>query len=117
MDARTIRKLNLRQLVAEAGSIDRLAEAAKTSRKTLDQILAGTELPSGAPRGIGHALARRLEAAANKPAGWLDVMHDEQMHPAVTELIEYLRNASMDGRLGVEQVQAIYQVSKAMESH
>lgn len=116
MDAREIRRLNLRQLVREFGSTARLAEAAGSSAKTLDQILAGTPLESGQPRGVGHNLARRIEEAARKPPGWLDVVHEEELPVQTRELLEYLRSRSIEGKLGAEQVRAIYHVAKAMES-
>ena len=115
MDARDIRRLNLRQLVREFGSTARLAEAAGSSAKTLDQILAGTPLESGQPRGIGHNLARRLEAAAGRAPGWLDVLHDDGLPAQTRELIEYIRSKSAEGKLGLEQVRAIYHVAKAMD--
>lgn len=83
---------NLRSLLDEfGGDLTKLSEKAGTSYDNLWQILNGTLLPSGKPRGIGDELAARLEEAGEKPSGWMDRNHelsDEAM--AIAELFSRL---------------------------
>lgn len=117
MDIRSIRLSNLRKLVTEYGLGD-LAGRASTSEKTLQQILARTPLTSGNPRAVGHALARKLEAGTGRALGWMDIFHDADLPVEASRLIERIRNDVVSGRLGVEQVSAIYEVVRNMnEAH
>lgn len=72
MDVAQIRLTNLHRLIDEAGSLQQLADQAGTSYDNLWQIVSGTLLPSGKPRGVGNVLARRLEEGCGKPVGWMD---------------------------------------------
>lgn len=77
MGTKQNRLRNLRRLLDEFnGDLTRLARDADTSYDNLWQILNGTLLPSGKPRGIGDELAGKLERGARKPAGWMDQNHD-----------------------------------------
>ena len=120
MDARSIRVANLQRLVdeerARGGTLDTLAARAQSSGKTLSQIVNGTLLPSGNPRGVGHALARQLEHAAGKPPGWLDTLHNDALPSEARALIEEIMSAAADGRLRTEQMRALYDVVVSMES-
>lgn len=42
----------------------------------LSQILNGAKSSTGTPRGVGDALARKLENGCGKEVGWLDRQHD-----------------------------------------
>lgn len=64
-----IRSENLKTLKRELGTLVALANAANTSPAYLGQILNGT-------RGLGDALARKLEERCLKPMGWMDRPHD-----------------------------------------
>ena len=78
-----IRRENLERLVEQFGTLDAVAEATKTSPVYLSQIRnALRESKSGNPREMGSQLARRLEAAAGKPAGWMDTDHGSDGLPA-----------------------------------
>lgn len=92
MSTKQNRIRNLRRLLDEfGGDLTKLSEKAGTSYDNLWQILNGTLLPSGKPRGIGDELAARLEAAGEKPGGWMDRHHelsDEAM--AIAELFSRL---------------------------
>lgn len=71
-----IRHENLLTLIGEMGSADALAEAAGTSPVYLSQVKnKSPDSKTGKPRQIGDPMARRLEAAANKPEGWMDNIH------------------------------------------
>lgn len=53
----------LRALCEAAGGPDAVAERAEASAENLRQILAGTKLPTGQPRGVGPNLQRKLDVA------------------------------------------------------
>lgn len=79
----------LRALCAEHG-VDTVADATASSEENLKQILAGTRLPSGAPRGVGPTLQRRLDAAY---PGWSALTSDPPLAaalPTVTRAIARL---------------------------
>ncbi|NOV25904.1 hypothetical protein E5S69_20590 [Cupriavidus necator] len=73
MDIKTIRKMNVRLLEREIGSLSALARLAGTTQSYLSQCVG----PS-AFRGIGGEMARRLEHAMKKPHGWMDQAHMEE---------------------------------------
>jgi hypothetical protein len=56
-------KLALEFLCEKHGGVDEVAEKAGVSAENLKQVLAGTKLPSGRPRGIGPTVRRKLEDA------------------------------------------------------
>lgn len=79
------RVANLRLLREEAGTLVALAQMAETSPAYLGQVLNGM-------RGLGDALARKLESRCGKQLGWMDTDHtsadekvpafDENVRPA-----------------------------------
>jgi hypothetical protein len=73
MSVRTARRQKLDALIAEAGGVAPLARGAGVSEKYLRQILSGFQGPRDRkPRELGDRLARRLEAACDRPHGWMD---------------------------------------------
>ena len=70
-----IRLKNLEALIREAGSAVRLARAAGTNSSYLSQVRNQLPTKKGTPRAIGDDLAAKLEAAMNKPPGWMDEDH------------------------------------------
>lgn len=56
-------KSALAKLCQQNGSVEAVADKAGVSADNLKQILAGTKLPSGQPRGIGPTVRRKLETA------------------------------------------------------
>lgn len=71
-----IRHENLLTLIDEAGSAEALADAAGASAVYLSQVKnKAPDSKTGKPRQIGDPMARRLESACNKPAGWMDNVH------------------------------------------
>jgi len=111
-----IRLTNLRKLVQEYRTITALAEEVGTSEKYLSQILSGTLLPSGKPRGVGNALARKLETGTMKDPGWMDLDHDKDSttanHPEHTpeeaELLRLFRRANPSKRKAMLSVGRIH---------
>lgn len=74
-----IRLANLKLLIHEAGD-----NASELSRRLdnvppsyISQIITGVPTPKGTRRGVGDALARKLEKGMNKPRGWMDQPHPE----------------------------------------
>lgn len=65
MDAHTARRLNLKELERQQGSLERLAELTDSAPGHLSQIKNGT-------RNMGAAVARRFEAKLGLGAGWMD---------------------------------------------
>lgn len=53
----------LKVLCGASGGAEAVADQAGISADNLKQILAGTTLPSGAPRGVGPSIQRKLDAA------------------------------------------------------
>lgn len=74
--SKELRIQNLRRLVLEFKTADAVAQRAATAPMYLSQILNGVPSSTGKPRGVGDALARRLEQGCAKPVGWLDKEHD-----------------------------------------
>lgn len=71
-----IRVDNVALLVKENGTLEAVAELAGTSSVYLSQIRnASLDQSTGRPRQMGTPMARRLEAACNKPLGWMDTPH------------------------------------------
>lgn len=71
-----IRLDNLRLLIDEIGTQERVAELAETSPVYLSQILNGAaDSKTGKVRQIGDPLARKLESGCGKELGWLDNVH------------------------------------------
>jgi hypothetical protein len=78
-----IRLKNLEHLIREAGSAARLARAANTNSSYLSQVRNQLPTKKGTPRSIGDDLAAKLEGAMNKPQGWMDEDHGDEIVPAV----------------------------------
>lgn len=76
--SKELRIENLRALVAEFKTADAVARLAATAPMYLSQILNGAKSSTGKPRGVGDALARRIEHGCGKYVGWLDVPHHGQ---------------------------------------
>lgn len=82
MDIKTIRKMNVRLLEREIGSLSALARHAGTSQSYLSQCVG-----PNAFRSIGDEMARRLEHAMKKPHGWMDEGHMEEGQVALARQI------------------------------
>lgn len=95
MDNKEIRKNNLELLILEFGTVAALCKKADVSASNISQIRTDVKLPSGSPRGMGHKLARRLEVAAGKQPGWMDVYH-EKLAPSELYKPEHLNYDEVD---------------------
>lgn len=79
MRPRAIRRANLLLLIREKGSIAQVARDSNTSEKYLSQIVNRVVQVRGRePRGVGDALAEKLERGCGKPAGWMDQDHSDE---------------------------------------
>jgi phage repressor protein C with HTH and peptisase S24 domain len=81
--AKDIRLANLKRLKQEVGTLAALAREADTSAAHLGQILNGV-------RGMGDALARKIEANFGRPVGWMDQMSEEMRAATEKEIDELL---------------------------
>jgi len=70
MDIKEIRRKNMRALSEQIGGIPAMAEKLDKDQNQIRHLIGNN--PS---RGIGHKIARELEAAFSKPTGWLDIDH------------------------------------------
>lgn len=75
MDAKKIRLENLKSLISEFGSAVNVAKETGVNEAYISQVISGTLLPSGNPRGVGDKMARKLEEGCKKPFGWMDITH------------------------------------------
>jgi hypothetical protein len=82
MDIKTIRKMNVRILESEVGSLTALARLAGTTQSYLSQCVG-----KGAFRAVGDDMARRLEFGTKKPHGWMDESHIDEAHLMVARQI------------------------------
>ncbi|WP_375592203.1 hypothetical protein [Chitiniphilus eburneus] len=76
-DIDQVRRDNLRKIESELGGA---SLTAKTIGMSLAQFLnlrdGAKDSKTGKPRGMRKDTARKIEAAAHKPTGWLDIDHD-----------------------------------------
>jgi transcriptional regulator with XRE-family HTH domain len=97
------RRLRLEALCDEADGVVELAERTGTPRTHVSALLAGR-------RGIGDELAQKMEAAFDKPAGWMDEGVDEQPAPPTslqTALVVVARRIAELSKLDRRQVAAL----------
>lgn len=72
---------NLRLLISEIGTQDKVAALSETSPIYLSQILNGAaDSKTGKIRQIGDPLARKLEQGCGKEIGWMDNPQIPQTH-------------------------------------
>lgn len=84
MDIDEIRRQNIRILEKEIGGITRLSEVMEMSyTQCLNYRNGVPDSKTGKIRGIRKDTARRFEVAGNKPIGWLDINHDENISPVI----------------------------------
>ena len=101
MDIAETRRKKLAQLLKERG-IRQVASRAALNWQSLDQVIKCVLLPpkkdgSRAPRSLGSAMARRIEASESLPDGWFD----EVEAPPVLDPLEARR------RYAIEDVTAL----------
>lgn len=104
-----IRLFNLHQLISENGSAACVADKSGTAAAYLSQIINGVPLPSGNPRVVGKALARKLEKGCGKSDGWMDIDHSDQRTEQEHDLILKIRELPEHEKLFFhEQITAAY---------
>lgn len=93
MDIYEIRRNNLRRIILERKIIDEkdkeFASAINTDASNLSSMKKGT-------RNIGDSMARRIEAAADKPRGWLDGLCDTVSETPSTYEVQPKEALSLD---------------------
>ncbi|HEX8106731.1 MAG TPA: helix-turn-helix transcriptional regulator [Kofleriaceae bacterium] len=96
MENKEVRRLRLLELAKQYGTLKALAEETGTDPAHLSQIKNST-------RDMGEDVARRIEQALKKPAGWMDAPPGAQGPLADDELemLEKYRRASPRWRLAL----------------
>lgn len=87
-----IRLDNLKSLIIEAGNQAKLADLVGVAPSYINTLAKQRiDTITGKSKGIGEAMARKLEVAMNKPFGWLDQDHadDEPIKDGYIELTYY----------------------------
>ncbi|EID3014080.1 hypothetical protein LB105_003982 [Salmonella enterica] len=80
-DIDDIRRDNIRLLEAELGGPTEAANRVGMSPAQFSNLKKGAkDSKTGRPRGMHKNTARRIEKAAGKPAGWLDIDHSIGHH-------------------------------------
>ena len=80
-----IRLDNLETLIKQFGTAAALAAEVETSPVYISMLMNRTlDAKTGRPREMGTAMARRMEAAAKKPPGWMDQPHDDLSPAGIT---------------------------------
>jgi phage repressor protein C with HTH and peptisase S24 domain len=93
-----LRRLNLASLVRESGGVSSFsAMMGKSSSAQVSQWLnASKDSKTGKPRQISDASARAIEAAANRPHGWLDQDHTAPIIPPGADVVAWENPEDLD---------------------
>jgi len=80
MDIYEIRRQNLIAVLEEqfSGKISALADKMEKNHSQISRLV---KPHGGTPENMGTGIARQIEAAANKPEGWLDRPHNKIAEP------------------------------------
>lgn len=98
-----VRRLRLELLKVEFGSYAEITAKMGRNRRdsTLTQIANGSaNSKGGKPKTMGSPIARSLEAACNKPAGWMDT--DPDLWPFALLDLERIRGLTKPERDNIE---------------
>ncbi len=98
MDVKTIRKINLRELIRQCGGKAELARATGVNEVYLSQIDGKANDSSKRPPkvkgrrnfNVGDAAARKLERGMGKPHGWMDIPHPEGKEELAPATIKWI---------------------------
>jgi len=110
-------KAALSDLCSRHGGVEAVADAAKLSAESLKQVLAGTKLPSGRPRGLGPSSREKLEKVF---PGW---MSSAQQDDAEDELENVSKDPNtgqllIDGhRVTAEEVRLVQALRELLPEH
>lgn len=102
------RRVALQNLVDSSGGLTTVAAELGTPKSHLSAILNGR-------RGIGDALAARVEKHYGLPAGALDAEGSEAVPPVITELTGLLIRLTDAGKMTMAEVEAFVTMLKARE--
>lgn len=102
-----VRLDNLQLLVRVAGTLEAVADKTGTTSVYLSQLRNRTpDHETGRPREMGTRMARRLEAAFEKPKGWMDEEHFPAAPAAPPSHMVQERGDGI-GHLSAREVEAI----------
>lgn len=86
MDVYDVRRINARLLSKEVGTISAMADYLGKKQSQISALIGKNPV-----KNIGSRLAREIEVAFDRPAGWLDYLEtDTQGRPNLTETQERL---------------------------
>lgn len=104
-----IRLANLKTLINEAGTQEKLASMAGVSPIYLNQIIKQrVDSATGKTRNIGNSMARKLEEAMKKPMGWLDQDYETEKQDGYIELVHYdVQSSAGRGKVAPEFPQVL----------
>lgn len=110
------------RLAEEAGSLRALADKTDTPARYLSNIQSRAKTKDGKVRGMGDAVARRIEEKCAKPRGWMD-----QERPTLAslggdklllQLIEFYMNVTEERRASIlGRAQVLYNEQYPGASH
>lgn len=82
-----IRRNNLIRLIDEAGGRPALCRRTEVSDAYISLVINRRPSSRGKPRQLGDKVARKIEVAMGKPAGWMDASHSlgKPLDPAMKE--------------------------------
>jgi hypothetical protein len=84
-----VRRLRLKDLIQEHGSIAKLNEAlgrVKTDATLSQYVNRSKDSRSGKPKYMGDTMAREIEETLKLPLGWMDSSEDVALSPAALQL-------------------------------
>ncbi|MCV6612420.1 MAG: hypothetical protein OIF55_16785 [Amphritea sp.] len=99
MNIKDIRLNNLELLIQTEGGRNVVAEKVDTSPVYISQIRSATN-----KRTCGDGLARRLELAFDKPRGWMDTPHTQEIREPAGEYRKAIAKGSLEKNLLAEVI-------------
>lgn len=111
MDVKEVRRLNLEYLIAVVGSTKALSDMVDTDPNYISQIKNGNS-----NKKMGDRFARKLEAAFNKPEGWMDQLQIANEKKAGNLTDEMLLNLAVKHVINQLIAAGIYEPKKSIDS-
>ena len=114
-DIDAIRRENLRLIENEMGGLTEAAKLVDMTPSQFGNLRDGAkDSKTGKPRGMRKETARRIEAGAGKPPGWLDVDHNPKpplnsIHHAATvdALDDWMNHASPRSKVVIDHLKLL----------
>lgn len=122
VDNKEIRRANMMALAEEAGSLRALADKTGTPARYLSNIQSRARTKDGKIRGMGDAVARRLEEKCGRPRGWMDkerpTLASLGGDKLLLQLIEFYTNVTEERQAAIlSRAQLLYNEQYPGKSH